>query len=166
MSDTKNDRSRHGNVLNLSEVKGERWEKGERYGVTSQEVALAIGARDLGFCVVSLDPGRRSCPYHFHHSEEELFYVLEGQGRLRQGKEGEEEEWLDLAPGDFVSYPPGTGVAHQFFNESDAPFVYLALSNRLKHDVAEYPDSNKINVRGVRMLLRREPRVDYFDGEL
>lgn len=28
-------------------------------------------------------PGKRSCPYHFHHVQEEMFVIVEGEGSLR-----------------------------------------------------------------------------------
>jgi uncharacterized cupin superfamily protein len=158
-------RSRFDNVIHRDAIPKRRWEEGERYGCDSWEAAVSLNAKDLGFCIVSLDPGRRSCPFHFHHSEEELFFVLQGEGVLRQGDAGGEEERITLGQGDFASFPPGTGIAHQFFNESDAPFVYLAFSNRLKHDVCEYPDSDKLLVRGTATMLRRAPQLEYLDGE-
>ncbi|MDF1800472.1 MAG: cupin domain-containing protein [Planctomycetota bacterium] len=128
-------------------------------------MAVELGSKQLGYCVVALDPGRASCPYHFHHSEEELFHVLSGVGVLRQGdSEGEEE--VELRAGDFVSFPAGTGIAHQFLNRSSAPFVYLAVSNRVAADVCEYPDSDKLLVRKTGTLVRRGPKLGYFDGEL
>lgn len=159
-------RGRFGNVIHHEAAPQQEWARDtERYGATGAELAPAIGAQDLGYAVVSLDPGKRSCPLHFHHSEEEMFFVLSGRGVVRQAKDGEEEE-LELGPGDCVAYPPNTGIAHQFHNKSDAPFVYLAVSNRIASDVCEYPDSNKILVRRSRTMLRREPNLEYFDGEL
>lgn len=159
-------RGRFGNVVQAADLPERRWGHDTgRYGASGREAALAVGARDLGYSVVSLDPGRRSCPYHFHHSEEEVFYVLEGTAILRQGDaEGEEE--LPIGPGDFVAFPAGTGIGHQFINRGEGPFVYLAMSNRLPHDVAEYPDSDKILIRSKRLMLRRQPTLEYFDGEV
>ena len=51
-------------------------------------------------------------------------------------------------------------------NESDAPLVYLAISTKERLDVAEYPDSDKVNVRSTRLIVRRTPRLDYLDGEV
>ena len=78
-----------------------------------------------------------------------------------------DDEMIELKAGDFVSFPPDTGVAHQFVNDGDEPLVYVAFSNRVKGDVCEYPDSNKILVRGNRRrMLRRDPVLEYFDGEV
>ncbi len=41
-------------------------------------VAKKLGA---GFDIVP--PGKRSCPYHFHYAQEEMFVILEGEGTLR-----------------------------------------------------------------------------------
>ncbi len=159
------ERSRFRNVVNSEQFPRERWgHEVDRFGINSREAAVALGARDLGYCLVSVDPGKRNGPYHFHHSEEEVFFVLSGHGRLRQGDADGEEE-IELGPGDFASFPAGTGIAHQFINDTDQPFVYLALSNRIKGDVAEYPDSDKILIRSTRLMLRRGPKLDYFDGE-
>lgn len=160
-------RSRFGNVINAEEVPSEYWgHESGRFGADAREVAVALGAKELGFCIVSLSPGKRSCPYHFHHGEEELFYVLSGRGQLRQGDADGEEELIELAAGDFASFPPGTGIAHQFHAHTDETFVYLALSNQVKGDVCEYPDSNKILFRGTRHMVSREPKLKYFDGEV
>ena len=32
--------------------------------------------------------------------------------------------------------------------------------------MAEYPDSDKVNVRSTRLIVRRSPRLDYLDGEV
>lgn len=159
-------RSRYGNLINIDAVAEELWKSpsGE-IQVRSREVAIAVGAKDLGYCVVTLAPGSSSCPFHFHHSEEEVFHVLQGHAELRQGDGTGEDERLQLGPGDVVAFPPGTRIAHRFYNSSQAPFVYFALSNRLPYDVAEYPDSDKVLIRKTRMMLRRGPILDYFEGE-
>lgn len=159
-------RGRFKNVVHAADLPDREWARDtERYGAVGKEAALAIGARELGYALVSLDPGKRSCPYHFHHAEEEMFHVLQGQGFLRQGDEEGEEE-LELGPGDFIAFPPGTRIAHQFINRSDAPFVYLAVSTIIRSDVCEYPDSDKILFRQSRTMVRRQPVLEYFDGEL
>ena len=46
------------------------------------------------------------------------------------------------------------------------PFTYLAISNKVYSDVAEFPDSDKVLIRSTRIIVRRTPRLEYFDGEL
>jgi len=41
------------------------------------------------------------------------------------------------------------------------------LSTHSQVEIAEYPDSEKIGIfaEGLRLLIRREANLDYFDGE-
>ena len=45
------------------------------------------------------------------------------------------------------------------------PCMLLLLSNVVPSDVSEYPDSNKVNLRGVRRIYHKEKAVDYWDRE-
>lgn len=160
-------RSRFGNVVNSADLPWETWTpppQATRYAAKEKSIAKVVGARDLGYHLEMLDPGKLSVPFHFHHHEEEMFYVIEGRSMLRQGDASGTEE-IELTSGDFVAFPPGTGIAHQFRNHTDQPFVFLAFSNKVKTDVAEYPDSDKILIRSSRQMLRRSPTLDYWDGE-
>ena len=160
-------RSRFENVVNARDVPQEdHSEPSGRYLVAGRELAEVAGARDLGYSVVTIAPGSRSYPFHFHHAEEEAFYVVEGRALLRQGDGEDEDELVELGPGDVVAFPAGTGIAHQFVNDGDAPFTYLAISNKVASDVAEFPDSDKLLIRATRQIVRRTPQLDYFDGEL
>jgi uncharacterized cupin superfamily protein len=160
-------RSRFNNVVNARDVPQEDYsEPSGRYQVAGRELAEVAGARDLGFSITAVAPGSRSYPYHFHHGEEEAFYILEGRGLLRQGDADGDEELIELGPGDAITFPAGTGIAHQFLNDGDVPLVYLAISNKVNSDVAEFPDSDKVLIRSTRLIVRRTPRLDYFDGEL
>ena len=160
-------RSRFDNVVNARDVPPEDYsEPSGRYGGSSREIAEAVGARDLGYSITFVAPGTRSNPFHFHHGEEEAFYVLEGRGILRQGDGEGEDERIELGPGDVVAFPAGTGIAHQFINDGDVPFAYLAISNKVSSDVVEFPDSDKVLVRSTRLITRRTPSLEYYDGEL
>lgn len=155
-------------MVQVSELPKHVWARETgKFGAESQEGALGTGAKDLGYCVVTLDPGRRSCPLHFHHAEEEMFFVLKGKALLRQGKEedGEYEE-IEVSAGDFMGFPAGTGIAHQFVNHTEEPFQYMGVSTKVKADVAEYPDSNKVLCRGNGLMVQRDPKLKYFDGEV
>jgi len=62
-----------------------------------------------------------------------------------------------------VSRPAGTRIAHQFI-AGDGGMAILAYSNIDPNDLAFYPDSNKVKLRGLGVTVRVEP-VDYWDGE-
>jgi len=154
-------------VINLDELEFESYDNGPfggRFGVISDR----IGGRKLGYNLSITPPGKRTCPFHNHHNNEEMFLVLEGEGRLRFGKEE-----YPLRRHDVVACPPGTReVAHQIINSGTTDLICLALSTRERTEVVEYPDSNKIAAlvgepgkSDLRAVFRAEQCVDYFDRE-
>ena len=119
-------------------------------------------ASKLGAGYDVLAPGMRSCPYHFHHAQEEMFVVLEGEGSLRVAG-----EMLAVKAGDVVFIPPGPAYPHQFINTSNAPMRYLSISTQERPEIAEYPDSGKAMAydKGFRLVQRTDANLDYWDGE-
>lgn len=149
-------------IRNLDEVKLERQLRDPLYdtrcgGVSDGTAALKLGA---GYDVLA--PGKRSCPYHFHHAQEEMFVILEGEGTLRVAG-----EMLPVRAGDVVFIPPGPEYPHQFINTSAAPMRYLGISTQERPEICEYPDSGKISAytQGARLVQRPANNLDYWDGE-
>jgi uncharacterized cupin superfamily protein len=135
----------------------------------SQCARLAPGtaARKLGASVDTVAPGQRSCPYHFHHAQEEMFIVLEGTGTLRVAG-----EMLPIEAGDVVFMPPGPEYPHQIINTSDAPLKYLSVSTRESPEIVEYPDSKKFLALSVQdgtaafsTIQHQADSVDYWANE-
>jgi uncharacterized cupin superfamily protein len=95
----------------------------------------ALGLTRIGIHHQTLPPGRRTSLPHAESAEEEFVYVLEGTPDL----------WLNgelhrLAPGDGVGFPPGTGIAHSFLNNSAAPVTLLVVGDKpLPHNKVVYP---------------------------
>ena len=50
---------------------------------SSDKLGELVQSRNLHFDIKSLNPGKFSYPYHFHHNAEELMIVLEGEVTLR-----------------------------------------------------------------------------------
>lgn len=120
----------------------------------------ALGARKIGFNVSTLPPKQFTCPYHFHHSEEEIFLILKGRATLRQAG-----RFREVSQGDLIVFTADAEGAHQFYNPTDEPMVFLALSTLDPLDIAEYPDSGKLIVRRLRKLFKAEDEVPYLTGE-
>ncbi|MEO5735234.1 MAG: cupin domain-containing protein [Rubrivivax sp.] len=125
-------------------------------------LSKGTAARKLAAQVDTVPPGKRTCPYHFHHAEEEMFIVLEGNGTLRVAG-----QMLPLVAGDVVFIPPGPEYPHHILNTSDAPLKYLSIGTNEPVEVCEYPDSDKHGVfaEHFRTTARRSGEVDYWDGE-
>ena len=137
------------------------------YQCLSQRLATGTAARNLGISIDIVAPGKRSCPYHFHHAQEEMFIVIEGSGTLRVAGER-----LPLRAGDIMFIPPGPEYPHQIINTSDAPLKYLSISTRDMPEICEYPDSGKYlafarhgDGKFFDGLQRAANNLDYWDGE-
>lgn len=149
-------------VRNLDEVALERQQREPLYDTRCASLSDGTAARKLGAGVDVLAPGKRSCPYHLHHAQEEMFVILEGQGTLRVAGER-----VPVRAGDVVFIPPGPEYPHQFINTSDAPMRYLSISTQERPELCEYPDSGKVAgyVRGLRIIQRPGEALDYWAGE-
>ena len=123
-----------------------------------RELGVAAGSVQSGMSHVVVAPGARNVPFHCHGAEEEIFVVLAGAGTLRLG-----EERLPVTAGHVVARPPGTRVAHQFI-AGDEGLTLLAWGTRDPNDIVWYPDSGKVNLRGIGIKARAAP-LDYWDGE-
>lgn len=130
------------------------------YAAAPAAVSSEFGATKMGWNVSRIPPGKFSCPYHFHHSEEELFLVLDGRALLRQPSGIRE-----VGRGDLIFFRPAEEGAHQFYNHTNEPFTYLAISTLDPLDIGEFPDSGKISVRKLKKVFQGESAVDYWQDE-
>ncbi len=97
----------------------------------------AVGLKNLGVHMISVEPGHYSTEYHAHHYEEECIFVLSGTGTVTLG-----EEHQRIGPGDFIGCPIN-GVAHEIVNDGDTPLTCLVIGQRLAQDVSDYPRRGK-----------------------
>jgi uncharacterized cupin superfamily protein len=95
----------------------------------------AVGLTKIGINLTTLAPGKESSMRHYHTSEDEFVFVLEGEVVLRT----DEGEQL-LGAGTSAGFPAGSTNAHQLVNRSNRPARYLEISNRDPNDVPVYPD--------------------------
>ncbi|MFM9977608.1 MAG: cupin domain-containing protein [Sphingomonadaceae bacterium] len=157
-----------GPVVNLDALEYDDIEDNGIYTSRRATISDLIGARKLGYNLSVLPPGKVQCPFHSHHAEEEMFFILEGEGELRFG-----DRRLPIRANDVIACPPGgADVAHQIINTGTQTMRYLAVSTIAEVESCEYPDSGKVSVvagkRGERVLremFRIETAVDYYDRE-
>ena len=121
------------------------------------------GAKNSLVSVYEIPPHKSAYPYHFHHNNEETFYILSGEGVLRT-PEGEKK----VTAGELLFFPTGPAGAHKLTNSSDTEnLVYIDFD--VAHDVDSniYPDSDKIGVwgMGINQLFPQAEAVDYYNGE-
>lgn len=114
----------------------------------------------LNFDLRQLDPHQYCAAYHFHRYAEELFLILSGSATLRT------PDGLEVVhEGDLLFFEAGEHGAHQLYNHTDAPCVYLDMRSYIGHDVCEYPDSDKLILVPNGETFRRNEQHPYFEGE-
>jgi uncharacterized cupin superfamily protein len=153
-------------LMNLADAVFDDIEDNGYYTSRRASIATHIGARQLGYNLTVLPPGKAQCPFHNHRGEEEMFFILEGEGELRFG-----DQRYPLRAHDVIACPTGgPEVAHQIINTGTVDLRYLAVSNRVEIEICEYPDSGKILFGAdrsprLRQIVRAEHSVDYYDRE-
>ena len=161
-------------ITNIHALTGEPREvsQGTKFAAKLLPIAPALGAKKLGYNLTEVPPGKKAFPYHFHHVNEELFFILSGVGEVRMP-----DGTHPLNEGDLLCCPPGPGGAHQIVNTGKEPLRYLALSSIQDPEVVEYPDAGKYGVVVGRVPGRpiaesqffayafTKNRVDYWEGE-
>lgn len=121
----------------------------------------AAGSVATGLNHVALSPGDRGAPAHCHSQEEELFVVLAGRGALELWPRGAgTAEEHPFRPGDVISRPAGTGVAHAL-RPGPEGLTYLAFGTREPNDMCFYPESGRVSLRGLGIALR-SPEIDHL----
>lgn len=146
---------------------------GDRFEARLARIGSQLGATMLSFNVTEVAPGKRAFPFHSHHANEEVFFITEGEGTLRFGREE-----YPVGTGDIIACPPGgPEVAHQLINSGPTTLRYLALSTTIGTDVNRYPDSGKFGVvagyePGMRVqdapfggFFSEDGKIDYWEGE-
>ena len=146
------------------EVRRDPLYEGKLVRLTPDTPATKMGAT---YCELAPGEGRRVCPYHLHHAQEEMFVILEGKGTLRVAA-----EHLPVRKGDVIFTPAGPDYPHQLINASDQPLKYLAISTKETPEICEYPDSGKFlaeasldHATPFEVIDRRGESKDYWDGE-
>ncbi|MGA2010630.1 MAG: cupin domain-containing protein [Solirubrobacteraceae bacterium] len=87
-------------VINRDEV-GERSTSEADIAFARRRIGAAAGARRIGASLYVVPPGARQMPVHMHGDEEEIFFVLRGDGLSWQGGEA-----CAVRAGDAVVHPP------------------------------------------------------------
>lgn len=137
-------------VINIADIALEPWPPGatlpaataEHYEAKMGFIAPRIGAQKLGYNITAVPPGKSAFPFHNHHANEEMFFVLQGCGEIRFG-----EITYPIRAGDIIACPPGgKDRAHKITNSGTEELRYLAVSTKLSPELVDYPDSGKFGV--------------------
>lgn len=95
------------------------WRPSNQMGVLNTDLAKQLEATTMGARLWRLEPGQAST-LHRHRDTSELYFLLEGTGRLRVAG-----ELLTLEPHDAVFVEPE--VVRQPFNDTDSDQLWLVV---------------------------------------
>jgi quercetin dioxygenase-like cupin family protein len=95
------------------------WRRSNQMGTPNTDLGKQLEASALGARMWRLEPGKASTK-HRHLEQEELYVLLEGEGRVRVG-----DEVLTLAPLDTLLIEPET--VRQLFNDTEADQLWLVV---------------------------------------
>jgi uncharacterized cupin superfamily protein len=102
-----------------------------------EKIALGnvVGLTQFGVNLTRLKPGAASALRHWHESEDEFVYVLEGELVLV-----EDEGETILKPGDCAGFKANVPNGHHLINRTDRDALILEVGTRAPREVAHYPD--------------------------
>ena len=164
-----NEKTKH--IINIASDAPDDHKHGDKFEAKLGEIGLALGGKGVGCMYVEVLAGKRAFPFHVHHVQHELFFILEGTGQYRFGA-----DTYAVKAGDVLAAPPGgPEFAHQIINDGSKALKYLGFSSHNGGpEIVEYPDSGKFSTsmwnddgvtRSFRFVGRQESSVDYWDGE-
>ena len=156
-------------ILNLVDIPTRTFHSGPRFEAALGDIDGALGTSQIGATLHVVPAGKTAWPFHRHHGNDELFYVVAGEGTYRVG-----ERKLAIKAGDLIGAPAG-GEAHQIINSSGGELRYIAFADHGRADVVEYPDSGQVSM-SIAHGNDREPMsffevrgritpTEYWDGE-
>lgn len=124
---------------------GQFWRRSNQMGVLNTDLAKQLEAGSLGTRLWRIEPGQASTK-HRHRATEELYLLLEGDGRMRV-----DDDVLALEPLDAILVAPTS--TRQLFNDTQADQLWLVsgapqeLANTLEMSDDDltylYPDGPK-----------------------
>jgi uncharacterized cupin superfamily protein len=157
--------TRPSRIVNIADVEPTSWTR-STVRSTWLDLGAAAGSERTGLRHATVEADALLSPPHCHSAEEEIFVVLAGEGEVELWpgpRHGGEHESHALRAGSTVARPAGTHRAHSF-RAGAGGLTVLAYGTREANDIAFYPRSGKVNLRGVGVIGRIE-QLDYWEGE-
>ena len=129
-------------VATLSALPLTRKDRRAGQGADETNVSLALGLTQLGASYFEVKPGEAAFPLHAHYLEDEIIYVIAGEGTYRFG-----DDRHAVKAGDFVAAPAGRAeMAHQLVNTGAETLKYLCISTLPETNVVELPELGVLRI--------------------
>lgn len=111
-------------------------------GRTKRALGDIFNLTQFGVNLTTLAPGASSALRHWHESEDEFVYILEGEVTLVDDA-GEQP----LTPGMCVGFKAAVPNGHKLVNNSTAPCIFLEVGTRSDGERVHYPDADMLAVK-------------------
>lgn len=108
----------------------------------------AFGLSQFGVNMTKLPPGEISAQRHWHTSEDEFVYIVDGELTLVT----DEGETL-MTAGMIAGFPAGIANGHHLINKSNRLATFLEVGTRADADEGYYPDCD--------LRASKKPGEDY-----
>ena len=136
----------------------------ENYEYERRKFVPFGGAKHTLVSVYEVPPMKSPYPYHYHHKNEETFYIISGEGILKTPT-GER----NVTAGDFLFFPTGPEGAHKLTNCSKTEkLVYIDFDVVHDIDIAEslIKELMQYGLRGIEAYHRKHTPacVEYFSS--
>ncbi len=142
-------------VINLDDVRAREVDEGD-LRFARRMLGAAAGARRIGASHYVVAPGARQMPVHVHGDEEEIFFVVSGDGLSWQRGAA-----CAVGPGDAVVHPPGRDP-HTFL-AGDAGLELLAFGSGSDTSITYLPRA-KVMWCGPRWVPLDSPHPFLAEG--
>jgi uncharacterized cupin superfamily protein len=106
-------------------------------GRNKRRLGEVLGLKNFGVNLTTLKPGAQSALRHWHKTQDEFVFVLEGELVLVTTM-GEQL----LQPGMCAGFPAGFADGHCLINRSAQDATYLEVGDRTEGDRVTYPDDD------------------------
>ena len=159
------------NIINEKDLAWDSNEHNSKFEYKKKSLSQNSGGQKLGCSIYEVPPGKSAFPFHYHCSNEEAVYILEGDAELRFG-----DESYFVSKGDYLTFP-AEGSAHQLTNRGETILKYMCISTMTEPDIKIYPDSGKVGVVSsapqdgsrpdikTEKILRGDVEVGLWEGE-
>lgn len=136
----------------------------QNYEYFKHLIVSKIPENQCTVAIMEIPPQKSSYPYHYHAGITEVFYIINGKGKI-ETPDGDKE----VKSGDVIAFPTGEYGAHKITNTSGSDMlVYLDCDTVSASDVAFYPHSGKAGIivdGSKKAFFELADSVDYYKGE-
>lgn len=129
-------------VVDLSALSLKRRDMAPGIGADETNLSRAMGLSQLGASYFEVKPGEAAFPFHVHYQEDEIIFIVSGEGTYRFGAKS-----YPVTAGSFLSAPAGrTEMAHQLTNSGTDTLKYFCVSNLPEINVVELPEMGVLRI--------------------